>query len=134
MNPIDILLVDDDLGILDTFKLILEMEGYRVATAENGYEAMKYLQAHPSPRLILLDLMMPEMDGLEFLNLQRKNPELSKIPVVVMSAHANLKRNIGSNPGLHHLSKPIELDQLLSTVRAFCDSQSSGVDARFKVT
>src|SRR3569832_407091 len=86
-----ILIVDDDVDIRVTISLILEDEGYAVASAANGEEALRYLRSHPSPSLILLDLMMPGMDGVEFRAEQQRDAQLSGIPVVVVTASGNAR-------------------------------------------
>ena len=81
-----VLLVDDDLGALSALADILSTEGYAVSTATNGREALDYLRHSPSPRLIILDLVMPVMDGWQFLAAQKSDPNFSQLPVVVVSA------------------------------------------------
>src|SRR4051794_28574938 len=81
-----ILVVDDDPDLRDTLGQILEDEGYSVAAASNGREALAYLRERPAPSLILLDLMMPVMDGWQFRSEQRLDSVLAKIPVLVISA------------------------------------------------
>jgi DNA-binding response OmpR family regulator len=70
--------------------------------------------------VILLDIMMPEMDGWQFRALQREDPELSRIPVVVLSAHTNLDEVVTGMQAAAGLRKPIGLDMLLSMVKRFC--------------
>src|SRR5687768_7806945 len=85
-----ILIVDDDWCIRETFKNILEFDGYPVHTAENGSEALELLgQLDDLPHLILLDLMMPIMTGIQFLDAKRQDPRIAGIPVIVMSAAVN---------------------------------------------
>jgi CheY-like chemotaxis protein len=86
MTP-DILIVDDDPDLRETLQLLLEDCGYHVDVAENGRVALDHLRADAHPRLILLDLMMPEMSGWEFLDRARADRTLSSIPIVVMTAH-----------------------------------------------
>ena len=91
-----ILILEDAEDICASMKELLEMEGFEVICASNGLEAMQYLDSTSTrPDLILLDLMMPVMDGYAFRTEQKKRPELSTIPVVVMTAatdpHAKVK-------------------------------------------
>jgi len=81
-----ILLVEDNLDVLDVTRVLLESEGYAVATAVNGADALALLRAGLRPCLIVLDLSMPVMDGFEFRDEQRADPELRAIPTIVYSA------------------------------------------------
>src|ERR1700679_2088809 len=82
-----ILIVEDDQGIRETLVEILDSEGYIVLSASNGLEALQVLRSTAvKPDLILLDLMMPVMDGLSFKAQSSQDPSLAKIPVVIMSA------------------------------------------------
>src|SRR5579872_6621682 len=80
-----ILIVDDHEDIRESLGEVLSEEGFRVALAANGREALKYLNDNDPPCLILLDLMMPVMNGYEFRSWQRENTELARIPVAVLS-------------------------------------------------
>ncbi len=79
------LVVEDDAASRDLLKAILERENWRVITAENGAAALQKLQEEPF-ELILLDLMMPEMDGFEFTRILRENQKWHSIPVIVVTA------------------------------------------------
>jgi adenylate cyclase len=81
-----ILMVDDDSGAREVGRRLLEQIGFRTAEAENGREAMTWLERHPAPAAILLDLIMPEMDGFEFLKALRGDPTFGQTPVVVVTA------------------------------------------------
>lgn len=112
-----ILLVDDDGDIRSAMRLALEIEGYRVELAGDGREAWDRLHRHARPALILLDIMMPVMDGSEFLRLLRSDPQLRTIPVVLVTAFGATSRAAE----LAHqtegcLAKPIDLDELLRVV------------------
>ena len=113
-----ILVVDDDPDIRTALRHLLEDEGYGVTTASDGQAALECLEKMEPPCLILLDLMMPRMDGWQFLLRRENNPTLGKIPVVVVSAYADLPL-----AGRHEaaLSKPIDMGKLLSVVRRNCD-------------
>jgi two-component system, chemotaxis family, chemotaxis protein CheY len=110
-----ILVVDDDPDILDALSEILEAEGYEVDRARHGQEALSRLdQRHPD--LILLDLMMPVMDGWEFAQALRRREDGAQVPVVVLSAdrQAGAKaRVVGARA---FLAKPFELNELLRVV------------------
>ena len=115
-----ILVIEDDFGIQDSIKLILESEGYKVSLANNGKEAMDQLKSTSLPCLILLDLMMPIMDGWTFRSEQIKDPVLSKIPVIIMSADGQIQQKTDSVNATAFLKKPIHLDILLKTIKTYC--------------
>ena len=112
-----ILIVEDDDDIREALTQILELEGYVVREAANGREALDIIAAQPAPSLILLDLMMPVMDGWQFRTEQMKDPSLSKVPVVVISADASVHEKVASFGAASVLPKPISLDRLLSAVQ-----------------
>lgn len=114
-----ILVVEDDTSIRELLVELLESEGYAVASAVNGLEGIKYLQAQGNPDLILIDLMMPVMDGYSFRSEQLKNSSWAQIPTVVMSAEANAKEKMKNFNITAFLSKPVELDTILKTVARF---------------
>lgn len=114
-----ILVVEDDTSIRELLVELLESEGYNVASAINGLEGLKFLEANQSPDLILIDLMMPVMDGYSFRTEQLKNNNWAQIPTVVMSAEANAKEKMKNFNITAFLSKPVELDMILKTVARF---------------
>src|SRR3954468_25043711 len=81
-----VLIVEDDEDLRDMMAQMLTIEGYRTATAANGREALDYLHHIAKPHVILLDLMMPVMDGWEFRRQQKADPEIAPVPVIVLSA------------------------------------------------
>lgn len=112
-----VLVVEDDAGIRESVCQILEDEGFPTVCACNGKEALATLRTlEPLPRLILLDLMMPIMNGWEFYELISRDKSVSSIPVVVMSA----QETDAYTGSLRLLRKPLALDQLLSTVNEIC--------------
>lgn len=114
-----ILVIEDDTSIRELLIELLESEGYEVSSASNGFEGLKYLEANHAPDLILIDLMMPVMDGYAFRNEQLKNTKWSDIPTVVMSAEANAKDKMKSYQITSFLSKPVELETILKTVAQY---------------
>jgi CheY-like chemotaxis protein len=113
-EPPLILIVDDDVDIRNTVAGILAEEGYRVAKAGNGQEALAYLTgANARPALILLDMMMPIMDGPAFRQHQVQVPELAAIPVLTFTAFGN-PADVSWAAG--RLSKPLRLEALLTMV------------------
>jgi CheY-like chemotaxis protein len=113
-----ILIVEDDDDIREALTQILELEGYQVREAVNGREALDISAQQPTPSLILLDLMMPVMDGWQFRSEQMKDPVLSKVPVVVISADASVHEKVASFGAASVLPKPISLDRLLRAVES----------------
>jgi CheY-like chemotaxis protein len=114
-----ILVVEDDTSIRELLVELLESESYEVFSAVNGLEAIKFLELGNLPDLILIDLMMPIMDGYSFRTEQLKNDQWSKIPTVVMSAEANAKEKMKNFQITAFLSKPVELEIILSTVSRY---------------
>jgi CheY-like chemotaxis protein len=113
-----ILIVEDDEDTRDMIGRFLELEGYAVETAANGRQALDRLDAGAQACVILLDLMMPVMDGWEFRRIQVSHSTLSKIPVIVFSAAGRDRMSqIDAND---FLSKPVDLDELLDRISRYC--------------
>jgi CheY-like chemotaxis protein len=108
-----ILLVEDDEITRGAIKMVLEWEGYRVDCAANGLEALEYLHSQGEPALILLDVMMPVLDGEEFRREQKRDPSLAKIPVVIVSALEAAARLDAAG----HVQKPFQVEELLAAIR-----------------
>lgn len=111
-----VLVVDDDPDILEALSEILEAEGFEIRRARNGKEALERLEPDP-PQLILLDLMMPVMDGWEFAQRMRQRPSVAGIPLIVLSADRNVGSKATDIGAVGHLAKPFELNDLLDMVR-----------------
>jgi len=124
MGRKSVMVVEDDSEIRETLCQVLEDEGYAVLDFRNGREALEHLkaavgQAGP-PGLILLDLMMPIMNGWQFRAAQLEDPALAHIPVVVLTAERMAPKAHNTLPGVARLRKPVELDDLLHAVQQFC--------------
>jgi len=115
-----ILLVEDCFTGRELISLILGEHGYMVATAANGEEAIQRLRTCDRPDLILLDLRMPVMDGWTFCEELTRDPELSLIPVIVLSGVDRGGEQSVSLKAMRFLHKPIEPDELLQTVQQCC--------------
>lgn len=112
-----ILVIDDDQNICDLLSHLLKRQGYLVHTTLNGWEAMELLRKEPStPDLILLDLRMPVMDGWKFRELQREDPRLAAIPVVVITSVQTIEEDTRSIDAAGFFKKPIQTDLLVRTV------------------
>jgi CheY-like chemotaxis protein len=106
-----ILVVEDNEDVREALIKILEINGYSAAPAGNGREALEYLKASALPKVIILDLQMPEMDGWQFRAAQKKDARLASVPVIVSTAF--------SEPGIEAnevLIKPIDIRRLLRVV------------------
>jgi CheY-like chemotaxis protein len=116
-----ILVVDDDAGIREALTDILEDEGYSVSSAPDGLAALEILRSQQMrPRLVLLDLMMPRMNGWQFRAEQRQDPDLAAIPVVVISAGGSTREQTQVLDVAEYLPKPIAFDQLFGIVERYC--------------
>jgi CheY-like chemotaxis protein len=116
-----ILVVDDDQDIRESVVEILQEQGYTAVGAQDGSEALDILhRADTVPCLILLDLMMPVMDGEAFRAKQLEDPALSEIPVVVVSAYADVEEKAQAMHTSGILKKPVQLRTLIATVQRFC--------------
>jgi CheY-like chemotaxis protein len=115
-----ILIVEDEAAIRETLAEILEDEGYTVARAPNGQEALAYLRSNDPPRLILLDLMMPVMNGWQFRAQQQQTPELAPIPVLIISGEGSLDQKAASLHVAGSMPKPIDVSALLEHVERYC--------------
>lgn len=116
-----ILVVDDDMDLGETVCEILKMSGYRAAHATDGLVALQMLGEGGLYDLILLDLMMPRMDGWAFRQAQLRDEKFKNIPVVVLSAVGEISRPIKADDLLR---KPVATDALLETVRKFTSRRS----------
>jgi len=110
-----VMVVEDDPDQREAVVLALESEGYAVVAAGSGVEALEALEAGSRPCMILLDLMMPEMDGVDFRRAQLASPALAEIPVVVVSAFGQLTRAKYLRVA-DYLPKPVDFDRLLAVI------------------
>ena len=116
-----VLIVEDDVDTSEAIAQVLEDRDYRPLRAPNGAAALDELRsAERAPCVILLDMMMPVMDGREFRAQQREDPSLRGIPVVVLSAHADAAAYACQMDAEGYLRKPIDLRTLVETVERFC--------------
>jgi CheY-like chemotaxis protein len=120
-----VLLVDDDDDMRTALQNFLGDEGFAVHTARNGREALTRLEEIEPPGLILLDLMMPVMDGTQFLAERHRDSRFARIPVVIMSAWTRDWQ--GDAVGVEAVvTKPIKPEQLVSLIARYCDRDSAG--------
>lgn len=116
----NILVIDDDDGIREALKAALEYEGYVVSTAENGQIALDLLHSGPNPCFIVLDLMMPVMDGWTFAAKLAEDPKLSQIPFVVVSAFEDKAQDLQAK---NIFKKPVNLKVLFDVIKKWCSDE-----------
>ena len=112
-EPRTVLIVDDDHDLRQTLSEILNDEGYAVETATNGREALEVLRRCSAPRVVVLDLMMPVMDGWQLLEELRRDEALARIPVIIISASTRIPRTVGAT---EILAKPLDYYKLVTSV------------------
>ena len=112
----DVLLVEDDPDMRVYLAYMLQQKGFNVMTARNGADALSRMKDHGVPKLILLDLMMPEMDGWTLRQVLLQHPSLEGVPVVVLSGVADVADEARSL-GTTWLTKPVDLERLYAVVR-----------------
>jgi CheY-like chemotaxis protein len=117
-----ILIVEDDHDIRVAIREVLEAEGYEILSAANGRDGIEILKKS-RPRLVLLDLMMPIMDGYEFLHRMRHSPGFGDTPVVGLTASGIAKKPEGAT---ELRAKPLGLDSLLQVTRRYCPGSAAG--------
>jgi CheY-like chemotaxis protein len=111
-----ILIVDDDPELQEMLRVALEADGYAVAIANNGRDAIDYLRSHEATCAILLDLLLPEMTGAQFRQIQRRDRALAWIPVIVMSGTVDADRSLAELGTDLFVAKPVNLDLLREAV------------------
>lgn len=121
LEPETVLIVDDDRAVLNALSELLESEGYAVAKAIDGADALTQLRAGLRPCVIVLDLMMPRMDGWDFRHAQLNDPLLKDLPVIVITAagfsEASVKTQFGDIELVH---KPPPERELLDAIKRRC--------------
>lgn len=122
-----VLVVEDNDAIRESIQIAIESQGYVTYGAANGKEGLELLITVPQPCLILLDLMMPVMNGWEFAKHLRESDVLATIPVVVVTAYADKAQEI---PAREVIKKPFDLSALLGIVEKYCPHGGGARDAR----
>jgi DNA-binding response OmpR family regulator len=113
-----ILIAEDDAAVLDILHRILSRE-YDVITAHTGLEALQILDTPPLPDLLIVDIMMPQLDGLSLVKAIKKRGQTKGIPVIIVTARTDPKSIIeGINVGArHYITKPFKIEQVMEKVR-----------------
>ena len=113
-----VLIVEDEEDLREMMREALERKGYSVVTAQEGQDALNKIEGIDQLCLVLLDLLMPGMNGWDFFTKMRERPELAKVPVIVHSSASNR-----APEGVTRvLQKPILFDRLISVVSEYCDT------------
>ncbi|MBM3464799.1 MAG: response regulator, partial [Armatimonadetes bacterium] len=121
-----LLLVDDDEHILRSLKIYLEMEDFNVTTASSGREALDKIRAD-QPELVVLDVMMPEMDGFQVLETVKGDEATRKIPVIMLTARgqdADVLRGYQKGAS-SYMTKPVNYDELVDNIRLIFDNEEN---------
>jgi len=119
-EPPRILLVEDDFMLRSSLSEFLQSEGYRVESSANGVDALRRLERPPRPAVILLDIMLPYMDGLEFRAVQRATRAIADIPVIVITA-VGVQPEVAKELDLRRrFFKPLDLPELLAAIERVC--------------
>ncbi len=114
-----VLLVEDDVDVREVITDVLSESGYEAVPVPHGQAALDWLRSSDAPALILLDLMMPVMDGYQFRAAQQADRALAPIPVVVLTAHGNAGDAVERLGAAAYLRKPVRLEELLDTIAKY---------------
>jgi CheY-like chemotaxis protein len=121
LNEKTVMIVDDDMRNVFALSSVLEGKGMQVLVAEHGKEALEMLEQHPEIQIVLMDIMMPEMDGYDTINNIRKHHRYGQLPIIALTAKAmkgDRQRCIDAGAN-DYLSKPVDTDKLLSLLRVW---------------
>ena len=120
MNPKKILVVDDEVDLVETIRLPLEMEGYTVRVSYNGEDALNKARKE-NPNLIILDIMLPKLDGYKVCRLLKFDERYKHIPILMLTAKTQEKdKTLGMGTGAdEYITKPFDIDELVKKVKAY---------------
>src|SRR5687768_6299254 len=119
-----VLVVDDEASIRRLFQGILEASGFDVIVSSSGYDALRLLREDATIGLVLLDLMMPDMDGWGFRHSQRSDARLAEVPTVVVTGLTIGDKVRGELQAEDYLQKPVEPDHLVEVAARFCQARA----------
>jgi two-component system chemotaxis response regulator CheY len=122
--PCKILVVDDNTDHRDLIVIMLEAEGHVVSTAKDGSEGLEQIQI-ARPDLIICDVMMPGVDGIQMVKMLRQKPEYNSLPVLMITAHGDVRTNAIQAGANRTLGKPFDLDELIAIVQEMADDCTS---------
>ena len=115
-----VLVVDDEEDSRGIMAMLLEMEGYQVRQAADGVEALEVLGSQPRPCHVLMDLLMPRLDGRGVVRAMRASPDLADVPVVLLTGISDVDADIDELGVVAALTKPIDVDVLLEMIQVNC--------------
>ena len=130
LHRCSILIVDDDADVTELLRVALETEGYRVASAANGRDALDHLRSHAETCIVLLDLLLPVMDGRQFRKAQLHDRSLAWIPMVLMSGAPDPERSARELGARRLVRKPLDLDEVKRALSSIGCSRSHVPAAR----
>lgn len=116
MKAQSILIVEDNIDIRSTLVEILNMEGHHTVEAGNGAVALQYIRNNPRPSMVLLDMMMPVMNGRQFLDAFKKEPGNALVPVIIISA---ISDRVDTTGAIECIGKPMDIADLLNVVEKY---------------
>jgi CheY-like chemotaxis protein len=116
-----VLVVEDDVDVREAMVQVLQSAGHAAVSAGDGEEALAQLDGGLTPCLILLDLMMPRMDGWEFI--EQHHRRARRAPIVVVSAYGSQEQALGGAGVIAYMRKPVDIDELLAVVDQHCPRQ-----------
>jgi two-component system alkaline phosphatase synthesis response regulator PhoP len=124
MSQAKILVVDDEADLVETIRFSLELEGYNVLVASNGEEGLN-LARQEKPDLILLDLMLPKLDGYKVCRLLKFDERYKHIPILMLTAKTQEKDKIlGKETGANeYITKPFDMDELMAKIKSYLSKQ-----------
>lgn len=114
----DVLVVEDEAYLCDLIGDVIESEGHTARKASNGLEALELMKQR-KPQLVLLDMMMPIMDGWEFMQALKANPQWDGVPIVIITAIYDVKRTQEQTGARTVITKPFDIDQIAEIVRLY---------------
>jgi two-component system cell cycle sensor histidine kinase/response regulator CckA len=124
-----ILIVEDEIDIATVVEMVLNIEGYQAYVAENGKQAIELLEKIPKPDLVISDLMMPVLDGYDFINSFKASPVYRDVPVIVVSAGPFDETRLPPGSWSFFIRKPFSLESLYSQVSGLIGKPSDSADA-----
>lgn len=124
-----VLVVDDNVLTREALSMLLAGDGYMVSVAGNGQEALERLRGRGRPDVIVLDLLMPVKDGIEFCKEKQQDPELARIPLIVFSGAEDGARQAARVGAAAYLHKPVAPEKLLQTLHECCPSAAEPLNS-----
>ena len=116
--PKRFLVIEDDPASRDAFCALLQLTGHEAVGVENGEAALAFLDTHPAPTAILLDVRLPVMDGWQFRKCQRSDPRLRHVPVLVVSGDSKARAEALASGAAGFIAKPIDPEELIGAIAA----------------